>query len=375
MGTFLSGSLFLLTLPFSVPQDAVEVRVLRADGSPAADVGLVGHVGLAHFVLAEDFDRWASLQKLEARTDASGRARFTSLPPSTRVTVFGRDERVAGFAEAPAGGEIVVTLEPTGTLVGKVASQQSLRGYSVQAAGPRGLDVRKQELGSDGEWELTDVPSGEVELQLRLGNWTALRKTVAVKPGKPTRVPALKLGDEFLNGADPLVDVRKVRLLDQDKKPLKGMMFCWSAPWMDGGMKADEEGEVLLEGGAVAIGPPPFLLRLGSVGGGFGDDPGFLGKFVGVQRGTAVIEASVALEPLLVTVARGGNRVEHFQAFAVTGGNEPRVWHAKLESGARRFLLPPGPVRLVVGTADGRITENVLEKALGTMEHTVAVAD
>jgi hypothetical protein len=376
MGAFLTSPIALLVLaPLVLARDAVEVRVVRADGSPGADLAITAQVGLARFALAEDFERWLSVKELEARTGADGRARFDALPPSARVTVYTRGEREAALAEGSAESEIVLTLQPTGTLAGKVTSKKSLQGWSVRAVGPRGFDDRKVELGSGGEWELRDLPSGEIDLELRLGNWTALRKTVEVKPEKSTKVPALKPGEEFLTGADPLVDVRKVRLVGKDKKPMAGTQFCWSSPWMDGGMATDEEGEVLLDGGGVAIGPPPFVLRLAYVGGGFGDDPGFLGKLVGVQRGTAVIEASLVLDPLLLTVTRAGSRLDPFQALAVTGGDEPRVWQAKLENGVLRFLVPPGPVRLVVGTADGRICEATLDKEPGTVEHTVALAD
>ncbi len=354
-------------------QDAVEVRVLRA-GEPAANVKVVLQVGLAHFVLAEDFDRWSSLLKVEGQTDAEGRARFAELPASSRVTVFARDEGMAGIAEGSPGGEVVLTLQRTGALSGKVTSKQSLRGYSVQAVGPRGFEARKTELGSGGEWELADVAAGEVDLELRLGNWVALRKTLEVKPGKPTKVPALKLGEEFLTGADPLVDARKVKLMGKDKKPLAGMMFVWSSPWMDGGIPADEEGEVLLDGGGVQIGPPPFILRLGFVGGGFGQEPRYLGEFLGIQRGSAIVEASAALDPLTVTVARGAARVDSFQLFAVSGGDEPRVWQGKLEDGALRLLVPPGTLRLVAGTADGRVTEETFRKEPGPVEHSLVLA-
>ena len=367
--SFSSAAVLQALATLSGAQDAALVRVVRADESPVAGLQVVAQVGLAHFKLAEDFDRWSSVRRLEGQTDGEGRVRFTDLPPSSRVSVFARGEGLAGMAEGSPEGEIVLTLQPTCAVTGKVTSKQSLRGYSAQVMGPRGFDSRKVDLDSDGEWELQDVPCGEVDLELRLGNWTALRKTIAVKPGKPTKVPALKLGDAFLTGADPLVDVRKVKLLGKDKKPLAGMMFCWSAAWMDGGIPADEEGEVLLEGGGVMIGPPPFILRLGSVGGGFGQDPRYLGKFLGIQRGTALVEASAALDPLTVTVARGGTRVDVFQLFAVSGGDEPRVWAGKLDSGAARILVPPGALRLVVGTADGRIHEEELVKEPGSVDH------
>src|SRR5262249_46597973 len=130
---------------------------------------------------------------------------------------------------------------------------------------PRGFETQSLEL-EDEEWVLPDVPVGEVELQVRMGNWVALKKTIEVTPGKPTKVPALKLGERFMLGSDPLVDARRARLVDANKKPLAGVKMAWSSPMMDGWMPSDEDGEIPLEGGGVAIGAAPFVLRLASLG-------------------------------------------------------------------------------------------------------------
>ncbi|MSR63299.1 MAG: hypothetical protein EXS08_12725 [Planctomycetes bacterium] len=349
-----------------------EVRVLRPDGRAAAAAKVTCQVGLARFALSADFERWSALQRLEAESDAGGAAHF-AVEPGARLTVFARQGNLAGWvesvAEDGAGTPLALTLQPTGELDGKLSSRRSLRGYTLRASAARGGETRNLELGSDEEWTLSDLPSGEIELELRYGNWLALRKSATVVAGKKTKVPVLKVGEEFLLGPDPLVDAQKIRLIGADKKPVAGRKMAWSAPHMDGWMPSDEEGEIALVGGGVMIGPPPFVLRLGSLG--IDQEERFLGKLVGVKSGTALVEVGPRLEPLLVKVTRGEKALARFQLFAVSGGEEPRVWYGKLEGDAFRVLVPPGELRLVVGTADGKLHEEKLVKPAGEFAYEV----
>jgi len=322
--------------------------------------------------LAEDFGRWSALQKLEAESDASGTARF-AVEPGARVTLFARQGGLAGMVEGEVGAPLALALQPTGELGGKVSSRRSLRGYKLRVLAAPGSESKELELGSDEDWTFADLPSGEVELELYYGRWLALRKTATVVAGKKTKAPVLKVGEEFLLGPDPLVDAQKIRLVGADKKPIAGRKMAWSAPPMDGWMASDEQGEITMVGGDVMIGPPPFVLRLGSLG--IDQEERFLGRFMGVKAGAAVVELGPRLEPLRVKVSRAGKAVERFQLFAVSSGEEPRVWFGKVEGDAFRVLVPPGEVRLVVGTADGKLHEEKLVKPAGELAYEVRLAE
>ena len=364
------SSSFVLAALLALAQ--AEVRVLQPDGKPAAAAKVTCQVGLARFALTDEFTSWRSLQKLEAETDSAGSTRFDAVP-GARLTVFARQGNLAGLAECDVGAPIALTLQPTGELEGKIASRRSLRGFKLKAIAAHGSETKSLELGSEEAWSFADLPSGEVELELRYGNWLALRRTATVMAGKKTKVPVLKPGEEFLFDADPLVDAQKIRLIDADKKPVAGRKMAWSAPYMDGWMPSDDEGEILMVGGDVMIGPPPFVLRLASVG--IDQEERFLGKFVGVKAGAAVVEVGPRLEPLVVQVTRGGQRLERFQLFAVGGGDAPRVWHGKLEAGSFRVLVPPGELRLVLATSDGKLHEEKLVKAAGEVTHEMRLSD
>jgi hypothetical protein len=357
---------------------AQEVRVLDPDGKPVADVAVVAQVGLARLALAEDFERWVAVKKIEAQTDAEGRATLAGVPEGARLTVFARSGAAAGLVEGPGGAgadALELRLQPTGALKGKVARRRGLAGYSVVVVGPRGFE-RTEAILEDDEWSALDLAPGELEVEVRYWNWLAARELVTLEPGKgtakkPVKVKALALGDGFLLGADPFLDVRKVRLVDADGKPVRGVKMAWSGPSMDGWMPSDAEGEIPLVGGGVAIGPPPFVLRLASVG--IDQEEKFLGELVEIERGTAIVRVAEPLEELTVRVTRAGAPVSDFGLWAVTGEeDEARVWHGR-DGGEHTVRVPCSELRLVVLTPDGVVHAERLVRAAGTAEHVVAL--
>jgi hypothetical protein len=351
------------------------VRVLDPEGKPAADVAVVAQVGLARLALAEDFERWVSVKRLEAQTDAEGRATFAGVPAGAQLTVFARSGAAAGLAEGDATGELELRLQPSGALAGKLKRKRGTAGYSVVLVGPKDFERREATLDGD-EWTAVDLAPGEHAVEVRVMRWLAARGTVEVAAGKgtakkPAKAPAVAVGDSFLTGADPLVDARTVRLVDAEGDPVPGLKMAWSNPGIDGWMPSDAEGEIPLVGGNVMLGPPPFVLRLASLG--IDQEEKFLGELVEIERGTAIVRVAEPLEELTVRVTRAGAPVSDFGLWAVTGEeDEARVWHGRA-GGEHTVRVPAGELRLVVLTADGVVHEERLERAPGTAEHVVAL--
>ena len=127
---------------------------------------------------------------------------------------------------------------------------------------------------------------------------------------------------------------------------------------MDGGMDSDEEGLVRLAGGGVAIGGPPYLLRLQSLKGKRGFFEGALKKTV---KGTAVVEVRPLAEVTgSVSVAKAG--VEKYRLLVVGPGERPRVYDtASVENGKFTVFVPRGKCRFVVGTPDGMTREEAFD--------------
>jgi hypothetical protein len=352
---------------------AQEVRVLDPEGKPAADVTVVAHVGLTRLALAEDFERWVSVKRLEARTDAEGRATFAGVPQGSRLTAFARSGATAGLAEGE--GELELRLQASGALAGKLKRKRGTAGYSVVLVGPKGFERREATLDGD-EWTAIDLAPGGHEVEVRVMRWLAARGTVEVAAGKgtakkPAKAPAVAVGDSFLTGADPLVDARTVRLVDAEGEPVPGLKMAWSNPGIDGWMPSDAEGEIPLVGGNVMLGPPPFVLRLASLG--IDQEEKFLGELVEIERGTAIVRVAEPLEELTVRVMRAGAPVSDFGLWVVTGEeDEARVWHGR-DGGEHTVRVPCSELRLVVLTPDGSVHEERLVRAVGKAEHVVAL--
>ena len=145
-------------------------------------------------------------------------------------------------------------------------------------------------------------------------------------------------------------------------EPLAGTSFTWVGPQMWGRMNADEEGVVLLSGGSVAIGPLPFVLKLGFIG--VDQDQRYLGRLVGVKRGTATVEVVARLQKLRVSLKRGGKHERRFKLLAVTEDESPRVWQGQPVGGDSELLVPPGSTKLFLGTSDGELHELDYELAV-----------
>jgi hypothetical protein len=186
------------------------------------------------------------------------------------------------------------------------------------------------------------------------------RVPVQVTAGEETRVKALRVTEDFLPVADPLVDVLKVRLVNADGRPVSGVQFIWSSRWGDGGMDSDAEGIVRMAGGGVAIGGPPYRLRLANLRQG---TSAFRGVLKAGRGGTAIVEVHPLVE-VGGTVSHRGKAVDLYRLYVVTDdGKTSRVFPATVEKGRYSVHLPDGSWRVVVVTADGVLHETTLQVA------------
>jgi hypothetical protein len=292
-----------------------------------------------------------------AKTGPDGAFRFAGVPEGS-LLVWARTED--GFASAPGGPDVALTLVPLGSVSGKVAGKPSLLGGAraiVWGGFGRSVEARVDE--DSGRFDVARVPPGEAWLSVYRNNFEVARVPVQVVPGEATKVKAVRVTEEFLDDGDPLVDVTRVRLVGSEGRPVAGVQLVWSSRWMDGGMDSDAEGIVRLAGGGVAIGGPPYRLRTGALG---GDETPYHGVLKGERGGVAVVE----IHPLVAvsgTVSVGGKPAPLYRLHAVTGGKAPRVRTATVEKGRYAVRLPEGTSRVVVVTPDGVLHEGSLDVA------------
>lgn len=349
--------------------DEISGVVVDAEGRFLPGVRVRLEVGRAHFALTPDFDRWYAVDTKTATTGADGGFAFADLPEGAVGTAFVKAE--AGIGIARGTGKLEVRLGPPGAVKGKVRGKRSAtKGLRVVVYGGDGLDLEEGTVDKrTGKFEVPGVAPGAGRILILRDNFGVAREAVAIEAGKTTTLKSIKIKG-VLPDPDPTVECTKAKLVDEQGKPVPGVQLWWSSQWMDGGTASDEKGIVRLAGGGVAIGRPPYRLRLQSLS---GKERSYQGVLRKVRGGTAIVE----LRPLQIvrgTVKRAGAAVKRYLLFVVGPGAQPRVYTAQVEEGTYRVALPDGACRFVVGTADGRTHEQeLLVEAKGAATHEIVL--
>jgi hypothetical protein len=140
-----------------------------------------------------------------------------------------------------------------------------------------------------GTYEVSGLAPGPGRVHVKRANWDVARHDVEILAGKAAAVPNTKIKeDAVLPSPDPQVEVLTAKLVDPQGNPMQGVQLIWSTRHMDGGMDSDDEGLVKLAGGGVAIGGPPYLLRLQSLQGKQGVV--YEGALKKTMKNTAIVE-------------------------------------------------------------------------------------
>lgn len=354
------GSRPLALLLFSALCSASEISGVVLDEAGNAVVGaeVTLAIGKARYALTPDFDRWIAVETRTATTGGDGRFAFADLPEGAVGTASAKGTGTLGIAQGT--GALEVKLAPAGSVKGKVLGKgNDLKQLRIYVAG--GVGVRGEEGTIDkrtGTYEVHGLAPGQGCVYVKRGNWDVARHDVEIVAGKTTGVPNTKIKEGFrLPTADPEVECTAAKLVDPQGTPVAGVQLWWSSQWMDGGMDSDKEGIVKLAGGGVAIGGPPYLLRLQSL-------RAKEGAFEGVYRKTTKNTAIVELRPLAEVkgaVAKGNEKVEKYTLLVVGPGEKPRVYTAEVADGKFTAYVPRGKCRFVVGTADGKTRDHAFD--------------
>jgi hypothetical protein len=355
----LVGLVLLSAAAGAEEKGAIAGVVRDADGKPVAGIEVVLEVGRARIQLTEEFDRWESVRTDRATSDKDGGFKFADVPEGASLLVWAKND--VGFASAHAVPGVTLTLAPLGSVSGKVAGKSMLlKGLRVVALGGVGPYAAGQVDEDSGRFDVAGVAPGESRLHVYRGNFEVARIPIQVVGGEETKVKSVRVTETFLPVADPLVDVLRVRLVDSDGRPMRGVQFSWSSQWMDGGMNSDEEGIVRLAGGGVAIGGPPYRLRLSDLRLGTSV---FRGAVTGGGKGGVATVQLESLSEVTGTVSVGGKARDLYRLYAVTDGKAPRAHTATVEKGRYSIHLPEGSCRIVILTADARLHEGTVQVA------------
>ncbi len=377
-----AGWAFFLLLLVSAPSRAGEISgvVLDDKGKPVPGVGFKLEIGWARYALTRDFDWWYAVETKTGKTGDDGRFVFADVPEGAVGTVFVKTEEALGIAQG--SGALEVKLGPPGAVRGKVLGKRGdIKGLRVYVQGGMGLGGERGTVDKrNGTYEVRGLAPGAGRLFIKRGNWDLARQDMEIQAGKTKKVKSVKITGRYRPSADPMVDCIKAKLVDGEGKAVPGVQLVWSSQQMDGGMSSDEDGIVQLAGGGVAIGRPPYLLRIGSLESKKGM---FQGVFREIKRGVAIVELR-PLREVTGTVKKREAPVERYRLFVVGPGastakrseatsGSPRVYTARVEDGKFTVHVPVGTCRFVVGTVDGKIHEHeyAVTEAEGPVSHEI----
>jgi hypothetical protein len=362
-------SLFLL--PALCAAGEIQGVVLDEAGKPVVAGEVTLEIGKARYALTPDYDRWMAIETRTATTGGDGKFAFADIPENAVGTASVRGKGTIGIAQG--AGPLEVRLAPAGSVKGRLIGKgNDLKQLRVVVMG--GMGLRGEEGTIDkrtGTYEAHGLAPGQGRVYILRGNWDVAQHDVQIAAGKTATAPNTKIKEgAVLPSPDPQVEVTTAKLVDPQGNPIAGVQLIWSSQWMDGGMNSDGEGIVKLAGGGVAIGGPPYLLRLRSLKGKEGAFEGTLRKTV---KGTAIVE----LQPLAEVkgaVAAGGKAVEKYVLLVVGPGQKPRVYAAEVTDGKFTVHVPRGKCRFVVGTADGKVREHAFDVQGGSpIAHDIAL--
>ncbi|MHC4957903.1 MAG: carboxypeptidase-like regulatory domain-containing protein [Planctomycetota bacterium] len=343
--------------------------VLDANGQPAAAVVVRFRIGWAHYALTPDYDRWHGVgDEVSATSDDKGRFTLPNLPPGAVVTAYARTSDAVAVAWGT--DKLELKLGAFSGVKGKVSAKRSaLKSMRIWVSGGNGLGTGGGNVDrKSGKFEVGGLTPGAARVHIKHGNFDVAVLDVMLGAGQTVKLKTVKDRGKLLAGPDPRIDCVKARLVDGAGTPLPGVQLTFSSRFMDGGLGSDDKGIVKLVGGGVAIGGPPFLLRLGNLR---GKEQAFTGALKKVWGGVAIVELQ-PLHAVTGTVKRGDAAVEHYRIVAVGPGPTPRVFSGTVADGRYTILLPRGACRLVVGTADGKLHSSALD-VQRALDHAIAL--
>jgi hypothetical protein len=353
----------LLLLPALCSAAEISGTVLDEEQKPAVGVEVTLEVGKAHYALTPDYDRWIAVETRRATTGGDGGFAFADLPEGAVGTAHAKGKDTIGVAQGT--GPLELKLGPGGSVKGKLVGKgNDLKQLRVVVTG--GMGLRGEEGTIDkrtGAYEAHGLAPGKGRVYVLRGNWDVAKHDVEIVEGKTANVPNTKIKEGVtLPSPDPKVEVTTAKLVDPQGTPVPEVQLIWSSQWMDGGMNSDALGLVKLAGGGVAIGGPPYLLRLQSLAAKAG---AFEGVLLKTLKNTAIVE----LRPLAevtgsVSVAKAN--VEKYVLLVVGPGEKPRVYTASVENGKFKVHVPRGKCRFVVGTADAKVREHAFDVQAGS---------
>jgi hypothetical protein len=356
-------------------------KLLEENGTPASHIAVMLDLGRQRFDFPEGPVALAAGHRV-IRTAADGSFAFEKVPADARIHVVslglyedhgptGWTERVCvvrGTAEELSRTALNLRLGSGRTAKGEIVPADPMTRVYAYSGDGWILSMGVVEKGT-GRFTLTGLMPGDARLSFQRGNFALASRQIVVPERQDLDVGRIELPQTPVRTAShPEVNATRVRLVDPRGKPLPGFRFTFSTPSADGQCVSDEKGELLMKGGGILIGGPPFRLYLNDIERD-SDKSHYFGT--AAEQGDTVTVTLAPLTHVRLSFRTSDSPVTDLVVIAkVQNGSTWLILDP--DEGTFENRLPPGRARLLVGTVQGSVIEKDLDVP-ATPEHVATI--
>jgi hypothetical protein len=349
-------------------------RLLDENGAPVEHIAVMMDLGRQRFDLGFGHSVWLAAVHRVCPSAADGSFAFPGVPADARVHLIslglpddhgptGWTERacvVRGTAGEMSRQALDLRLKkPNRTVRGEIVAPETMTRVDADSGDGYLLSAGHREKAS-GAFTLEGLMPGDARLLLQRGNYVLESRSMTVPPDQDLDLGRIPLPRPDLQKRSPSeVNAGRVRIVGPDGRALPGFRFTFSTAAADARGETDEKGELLLKGGFIVIGDPPFRVYLDDIVR-VSDERRFFGTVA--ERGDTAVVTVLPMTKVRLSFQRSHSPVK--ELVVLSKGQEPSTWSVlENQEGSFETWLSPGRCRLLVGTIQGARIEKELDVA------------
>jgi hypothetical protein len=350
---------------------AIRGLLLGQDGAPAASRAVRLELGRQGFDLGTDRPLYLAAAHRATRTSEDGSFVFEKVPAGASVLLVSLGGRhdpdppectpglalLRGKALALSRAAPVLRLKAGRKVTGRIAPPDS--GIRLFAESGDGwlYSAGHFEREGDGRFVFDGLVPGDAWLIMNHDNEALPPRRILVPDGVDLELGPIGLPKPAPASRHSEVHAERARFVDPTGAPLPGLRLDFSTPGNGARCTSDAKGELLMKGGGLSIGEPPFRLYLHDIERA-SDGKRFQG--VASERGDTVVITVTPKTSVRLTFRKADVQIADLVVVARLPEPAEGVVF-KHQAGTFQAWLPQGPIRLIVGNVQGTVVEKELD--------------
>ncbi len=350
---------------------AIRGTLLDQDGAPAMSRAVRLEFGRQGFDLGKNRPVYLAAAHRATRTSEDGSFVFEKVPADAKVHLVSlgrRDDHdppectpglglLRGGAMELSRAAPVLRLKVGRKATGRIVPLDSRIRLFAESGDGWLYSAGHFEPGGDGRFVFDGLVPGDAWLIMNRGNEALPPRRIMVPDGVDLELGPIELPQPAPAFRHHEVRAERARLVDPAGAPLPGLRLDFSTPSAGARCTSDAKGELLMKGDGLYIGEPPFRLYLGDIERA-SDGKRFQG--VASERGDTVVITVTPKTKVRLSFRKAAAPVADL--VVVARPREPAEGIIfKKQAGTFENWLPPGRVRLLLGTVQGTVIEKDLD--------------